>query len=754
MDTDLVRVGLRAKALYIDNADVDSASVLKASTINCMKQLIDHGFTLSEKALRHFNALAPEVQSEYLRAIGSVYNTEFNWAPLVRGWLEPTGETAIDHLLTMFSNLSDTMPEHGALLPCGHVIPEGTFPIERYNGCPFCGRPFIFSNEIYKGGTTDNLKVLDLWTQADAKAYLRNLLQSPVPLDASAVDSLKILIEHYCLGSGLEVKMKETLAIVVDYLLENRREDEATALMSKSPADIMRYLWYKHTGQLQIIEPRTLTRKTRINYSHLVPFLSRSLEKGYQMEELLKLKYSREWCRRVAVWMNSMSISAERAAQIMHPKRGMWVRFIRALRLSEYARRKGFEKLRHLLDVFYNHRYIVPQGLIDRARKKNDVQTMLDVLSGNPGMYSRQLFCNMLKFGPEYILGNFAGVIDKLPTRLMVSLGNYAEYYFMNTMDTRHVRTITGMTYEAPVNPMLPEYTLDRRSIIVGEVYALSLRAMATEYAKTPEPGRKVHISHDLDNIVLPVGDRSQAIQDVSSVLQGTRFTVKGDKVRLFVHWGKDMPAQHLDIDLSASIVYDDRVDQCAYFNLAPVGACHSGDIQHIPDMVGTAEYIELDIPELLDAGARYVTFYISNYTGGKIATNTLVGWMNTANPMQVSDETGVAFNPAAVQHMVRIPDALLGRGLVFGTLDLAKRQIIWLELQSNSQTVMGLDAAGVRSYLSRLSNKISVGQALRAMAEARGWVVVPEADAYLPDVTVFDTSWAADLPAVTSLLL
>lgn len=472
------------------------------------------------------------------------------------------------------------------------------------------------------------------------------------------------------------------------------------------------------------------------------------------MEELLKLKYSREWCRRVARWMNSLSISAERAAQIMHPKRGMWVRFIRALRLSEYARRKGFDNLRRLLDVFYRRRYMVPQGLIDKARRKNDVQTLLDVLTGNPGLYSRQLFCNMLKFGPEFVLGNFAGIIDRLPTRLVVSLGNYAEYYFMNTSDTRTVRTITGMTYQAPVNPMLAEYPIDRRSRITAAVYSLSLQGMAVEYAKVQEPGRKVYISPDLDNMVLPVGDRSQTLQDVSPVMQGTRFTVNGDKVRLFVHWGKDMPAQHLDVDLSASIVYDDRVDRCAYFNLAPVGASHSGDIQSIPDMVGTAEYIELDIPKLSHAGARYVSFYISNYSGGKIASNTLVGWMNAANPMKVSEETGVAFNPAAVQHMVRIPDALLGRGLVFGTLDLAKRQIIWLEQQSNSQTVMGLDAAGVSDYLSRLSNKISVGRALRAMADARGWEIVPETDASVPDVTVFDSSWAADLPAVTSLLL
>jgi len=46
----------------------------------------------------------------------------------------------------------------------------------------------------------------------------------------------------------------------------------------------------------------------------------------------------------------------------MPPKWGMWVRFIRALRLAGYSKRLALGKLRETLDVFYNQTYEVWQG--------------------------------------------------------------------------------------------------------------------------------------------------------------------------------------------------------------------------------------------------------------------------------------------------------------------------------------------------------------------------------------------------------
>jgi len=44
--------------------------------------------------------------------------------------------------------------------------------------------------------------------------------------------------------------------------------------------------------------------------------------------------------------LNDLVQDAEKAAEIMHPKREMWIRFIRALRLAEYSQKPGFEALK------------------------------------------------------------------------------------------------------------------------------------------------------------------------------------------------------------------------------------------------------------------------------------------------------------------------------------------------------------------------------------------------------------------------
>lgn len=63
------------------------------------------------------------------------------------------------------------------------------------------------------------------------------------------------------------IKMKETLMLVIDTLVEQDRAQEAQIYFS-TPNDILRYLWYKKTGFLQIIEPKTIIRK-QVETTHI-----------------------------------------------------------------------------------------------------------------------------------------------------------------------------------------------------------------------------------------------------------------------------------------------------------------------------------------------------------------------------------------------------------------------------------------------------------------------------------------------------
>ena len=231
----------------------------------------------------------------------------------------------------------------------------------------------------------------------------------------------------------------------------------------------------------------------------------------------------------------------------------------------------------------------------------------------------------------------------------------------------------------------------------------------------------------------------------------GTRFPVEGDAVRLFLQWGKGLHAQHLDMDLSARIsLPDNKIAECAYNKLTCVGAKHSGDIRYIPEMVGTAEYIELSLPELEKVEAKYVTFTCNAYSVGALSPNLVVGWMDSAHPMKISEEDGVAYDPSCVQHMVRISEGNLSKGLVFGVLDVAKREIIWLEMPFTAQTIRGADGAFIEALLRKLESKLTIGQLLDMKAKAQNLTPVE----HVEDADeAYTYEWAFNPAEVTKLL-
>ena len=332
----LTRVALRYHALYldIDREEIDMSSEVTVPVLAFTARLKENGFTLSEELVRALNSAKTDVLLSITDTINDVMGCNLNWAPLVKGWDVPTGESYFDHLITLFVNVCDLKEKvSGTKLPCGHYIPEGTFPIERYNGCPFCGTPFKKGDLVYKGQGS-KLKELRLFTEEDIKRVYTTLLISATPLDATQRETLETLLSVYDLPDGVSINMKETLMLVVKTLVANGRDDEAAKLM-KTPADVLRYLWFLKTGNVQVVEPKTLIAHSRRLYYHMWGALDRGADASKEMKKKLQLKYDRKTCRMVAKWLNGMNISSRQAAENMNPKRGMWVRMIRALRLGE-----------------------------------------------------------------------------------------------------------------------------------------------------------------------------------------------------------------------------------------------------------------------------------------------------------------------------------------------------------------------------------------------------------------------------------
>ena len=747
----LTKVALRYRAVFLDisREDIDMRSEASVPVMAFVARLKENGFCVSEELLHALNAVSVDRLAEITGCINGVMGVNLNWAPLVKGWNVPTGESLADHLITLIANIfGKEAGFKGTTLPCGHLIPEGTFPIERYNGCPFCGTPFDTADFVYKGQGT-KLKELRLFTLSDMQHVFTSLLASATPLDATQKDSLEQLLREFPLPGDAGITMKETAMLVIKLLVEQNRVYEASKLL-KTPTDILRYLWYEKTGYVQIIEPKTLVAHAYKLYSHMWGPLDCGEDAAKGMKQKLMLKYDRMACLRVALWLNAIPLTARQAAENMNPKRGMWVRMIRALRLGEYSRKNGFNHLAEILDVFYKQDYSTWQGRVDKARSENDADKTLALLKERPGLFARCLFASMLRFGSDKVLAAFEEIADKLPSRLLLSLGNAAEAYFDPNVE-RLARPITGVTHKIEPNKLLALYDDDARKAMADAVDGLYKASMARRFAAQETEAKTIFVDPSLYSIPVSIGDRSATIQDASCALMGTRFPVEGDAVRLFLQWGKGLHAQHLDMDLSARIALpDNKIAECAYYELTCVGAKHSGDIRSIPEMVGTAEYIELSLPELEAAGAKYVTFTCNAYSVGALSPNLVVGWMNSAHPMEISEENGVAYDPSCVQHMVRISEGNLSKGLVFGVLDVAKREIIWLEMPFTAQTMRGADGASVEALLHKLETKLSVGQLLDMKAKAQNLSMVENAE---DADEVYTYEWALNPAEVTKLL-
>lgn len=405
-----------------------------------------------------------------------------------------------------------------------------------------------------------------------------------------------------------------------------------------------------------------------------------------------------------------------------------------------------------LLDCFYNKRYEVFAEKVEKARNEKDADTAFALLKQRPGIFARSLFSNMLLFGWKPTLKHFEDITEKVPLRLLFTLSMYAEDYFSPFHDKTVHPLGTGTVRGIGPNKHIAEYHGNSLKAMIRGVQKVTVKAMEKYYAKSEElKDKKIWIDEQLYNVPLSIGERSATIQDTSCALPGTVFPVLGNEIRLFLQWGVGLPAQQLDMDLSCAMIGIGKEYECAYYQLTVPGAQHSGDIREIPDNVGTAEYIELDIPKLKQEGIKFVVFTCNAYSAGSLSPNLMVGWMDSKQKMKVSEATGVSYDPSTVQHLVRIGETNLAKGLVFGVLRVDTNEILWLEMPFGGQTIRSVNAESLSALLKKFDARIKIGEALAMKAKAQQGIVTENGkEAELK----FDYKWALDTAKVSKYLL
>jgi hypothetical protein len=123
---------------------------------------------------------------------------------------------------------------------------------------------------------------------------------------------------------------------------------------------------------------------------------------------------------------------------------------------------------------------------------------------------------------------------------------------------------------------------------------------------------------------------------------------------------------------------------------------------------------------------------------------------MSSEHPMKVSNKDGVAYDPSCVQHMVRISESNLSKGLIFGILEVQKREIVWLEMPFTGQTQRDMSHDGMMAVLRRLEEKMTIGQLLEAKASAQQLTIIDDKDEADERYTY---EWALNPAEVSALL-
>ena len=100
MNNNLTKVALRYRALYLDiyREDINLQSEATAPVVAFIARLKENGFCVSEELLHALNAVSANQLAAITKTINEVMGVDLNWAPLVKGWNVPTGESIVDHL--------------------------------------------------------------------------------------------------------------------------------------------------------------------------------------------------------------------------------------------------------------------------------------------------------------------------------------------------------------------------------------------------------------------------------------------------------------------------------------------------------------------------------------------------------------------------------------------------------------------------------------------------------------------------------
>ena len=358
---------------------------------------------------------------------------------------------------------------------------------------------------------------------------------------------------------------------------------------------------------------------------------------------------------------------------------------------------------------------------------------LLRELTNRPGEFARRLNSLLLKNqgrkcfaadrtldATEAVLSYFKTVANKISNKVLFELYRY----FEGRREDQKLRTIFIKGARKPIK-LEPLKAIP--GSLVTEVQNVILSAIRSKLQSWPKMG-KVILDEKLKNIPLPTNMRSISETDVP-VVRGTRLPINVDRtktVRFYVHW-KDAHGD-IDLDLSATLL-GMGIKECIAWNTGYVlrdrgigFAAHSGDVRHRKG--DCAEYVDINIQNVLNTGFRYVLVDVRNFDCGSLkSVNPAFGYMECEYP-----EANSTWIPSTVAASWRLQSK--STACIAVMIDLETMEYIPLDIDSNSIIATGDTEAiltAMRMYME--PPKLSVYDLLTWHVESRGGEVVEQAE-------------------------
>lgn len=355
-----------------------------------------------------------------------------------------------------------------------------------------------------------------------------------------------------------------------------------------------------------------------------------------------------------------------------------WKRLAKTLHAGEFKAPYSIKAL----DAVYRGDVHSFDSIVEDLLQKNDFVKVLNTLSERPGNFARRLHELLRKFPTQRdtIVSQFSTVSAAVSIPVLIQMWNFYNSPTADVLPKRYVQYKSRNQITGAVDNQLEGDYSD-----VIDAIETGLRGRNAE--------RKVFIDWDqASQYTVPLGIRS-ASSGMRAIGRGSRIHVDGDAstVRLFMHW-KNMDSAsdyysggRVDLDLTALFLSENFEDttHISYTMLgnSAIKSYHSGDITSAPD--GAAEFIDVDIEAALNAGWRYISMNVYNYTGQKLA-EVPEAWAGVM--LRDAPRSGEIFEPSTVTHRYDLTvDKVSSTPMLF---DLKTREIIWwdssLTLDSN----------------------------------------------------------------------